>query len=52
MPPEPRLLGGCLCGGVRPSLRIFVGSKAPWYEITDPLPRHDTSPRGKAAKPA
>ncbi len=38
--------------GVRPSLHIFVGSKAPWYEICDDLPRHETSSRASAAKPA
>jgi hypothetical protein len=27
--------------GVRPSLHAFVGSKAPWFEITDSLPQHD-----------
>ena len=37
--------------GVRPSLHIFVGSKAPWYEIADDLPKHPTSPRAAAAKP-
>ena len=26
--------------GVRPVDHIFVGSKAPWYEITDDLPQH------------
>ncbi|RLA34943.1 MAG: GFA family protein [Gammaproteobacteria bacterium] len=26
----------------RPSFHIFVGSKAPWYEITDDLPQHET----------
>jgi hypothetical protein len=26
--------------GVRPRDHIFVGSKAPWYEITDDLPQH------------
>jgi len=25
----------------RPALHIFVGSKAPWYEITDDLPQHE-----------
>jgi hypothetical protein len=30
--------------GVRPSVHIFVGSKAPWYEITDQLPQHDGFP--------
>jgi hypothetical protein len=27
--------------GIRPSAHIFVGSKAPWDEITDDLPRYD-----------
>ncbi len=27
--------------GIRPSYHIFVGSKAPWYEITDDLPQFD-----------
>ncbi|HEY9102433.1 GFA family protein [Chitinimonas sp.] len=26
---------------IRPSAHIFVGSKAPWYTITDDLPRYD-----------
>ncbi len=26
--------------GIRPSAHIFVGSKAPWFEITDDLPQH------------
>jgi hypothetical protein len=30
--------------GVRPGLRIFVGSKAPWYAITDALPQYDGLP--------
>jgi len=25
--------------GVRPRNHIFVGSKAPWFEITDSLPQ-------------
>jgi len=25
---------------IRPSAHIFVGSKAPWFEITDALPQH------------
>jgi hypothetical protein len=25
--------------GIRPQRHIFVGSKAPWYEIADGLPR-------------
>jgi hypothetical protein len=27
--------------GIRPAAHIFVGSKAPWFEITDDLPQHD-----------
>jgi len=30
--------------GVRPARHIFVGSKAPWHEITDHLPQHATYP--------
>jgi len=26
----------------RPEAHIFVGSKAPWHDITDALPQHDT----------
>lgn len=26
---------------IRPTHHIFVGSKAPWYDITDDLPQHD-----------
>ena len=26
---------------IRPSEHIYVGSKAPWFEITDDLPQHD-----------
>jgi hypothetical protein len=26
----------------RPACHIFVGSKAPWYEITDDLPQYET----------
>lgn len=29
---------------IRPGAHIFVGSKAPWYEITDDLPQFDTLP--------
>jgi hypothetical protein len=32
--------------GVRPAAHIFVGSKAPWYEIRDELPRFDEWPPG------
>jgi hypothetical protein len=27
--------------GIRPTAHIFVGSKAPWFTITDSLPQHD-----------
>jgi hypothetical protein len=30
--------------GVRPQRHIFVGSKAPWYEIADDLPQHAELP--------
>ncbi|WP_432719625.1 GFA family protein [Jeongeupia wiesaeckerbachi] len=26
--------------GIRPSAHLFVGSKAPWFTITDDLPQH------------
>ena len=29
---------------IRPSSHIFVGSKAPWFEITDDLPQFETLP--------
>jgi len=32
---------------LRPTAHIFVGSKAPWYEITDGLPQHDEFPPGE-----
>lgn len=34
--------------GVRPTEHTFVGSKAPWHEITDDLPQHDARPPPKA----
>ena len=30
--------------GVRPSSHIYVGSKAPWHDITDGLPQYEASP--------
>lgn len=30
--------------GVRPDYHIHVGSKAPWFEITDDLPRYSEGP--------
>jgi hypothetical protein len=32
--------------GIRPQAHIFVGSKAPWYEIPDSLPRFEAFPPG------
>jgi len=29
---------------LKPTAHIFVGSKAPWHEILDDLPRHDEYP--------
>ena len=30
--------------GMRPQAHIFVGSKAPWFEITDQLPQFKEFP--------
>ncbi len=30
--------------GIKPEAHIFVGSKAPWYAITDDLPQHEDYP--------
>jgi hypothetical protein len=30
--------------GIRPQFHTFVGSKAPWYTITDSLPQHEGNP--------
>ena len=32
--------------GIRPRSHIFVGSKAPWHEISDALPQFQESPPG------
>lgn len=32
--------------GNRPTCHVFVGSKAPWYEITDALPQYEAFPPG------
>jgi hypothetical protein len=32
--------------GMKPDTHIFVGSKAPWYTITDQLQQYDTFPAG------
>ena len=29
---------------IKPSMHIFVGSKAAWFQITDDLPQHDALP--------
>ena len=29
---------------LKPTAHMFVGSKAPWYEILDDLPQHDEDP--------
>jgi hypothetical protein len=41
-------LGGEL--GRRPEGHMFVGSKAPWYAITDRLPQHEVYPPGFPAE--
>jgi hypothetical protein len=48
-PDNPKTLGlpmGTLDDdpGIRPAFHVFVGSKAPWFEITDQLPQFDTVP--------
>ena len=30
--------------GVKPKFHVYVGNKAPWYEITDSLPQFNTLP--------
>ena len=32
--------------GTRPTCHVFVGSKAPWYQITDDLPQYEEFPPG------
>lgn len=38
---------GCHDDGPRVDANIFVGSRAPWHEITDDLPRHQAFPPGQ-----
>ncbi len=38
---------GCHDEGVNADSHIFVGSKAPWYDITDDLPQHEVFPPGE-----
>jgi len=34
--------------GIKPAMHVFVGSKAPWWEITDDLPQYaERAPEGK-----
>lgn len=53
--PDPQRIGvpaGSLDGsgeGVVEKLHIYVGSKAPWYEIADDLPQRDEVPWGSGA---
>jgi hypothetical protein len=35
--------------GIKPQAHMFVGSKAPWYTITDQLPQHEEYPPGIGA---
>jgi hypothetical protein len=37
--------------GTRPTCHVFVGSKAPWYEIADGLPRYEGFPPGYGPDP-
>jgi hypothetical protein len=32
--------------GLRPAMHIFVGSKAPWFQISDDLPQYEVRPDG------
>lgn len=32
--------------GLRATMHLFTGSKAPWFEITDDLPQHEAFPPG------
>ena len=38
--------------GNRPTCHVFVGSKAPWYDITDSLSQHTAFPPGYATTPS
>ena len=29
---------------IKPEMHVFVGTKAPWYDITDSLPQHEGRP--------
>jgi len=42
-PEESKLeiVGGADAPSIRPSHHIFVGSKAPWFEILDDLPQFE-----------
>jgi hypothetical protein len=36
--------------GIRPTFHVFVGSKAPWFEITDQLLQFDGFPPASLAR--
>jgi hypothetical protein len=36
---------------IRPSMHIFVGSKAKWHKITDDLPQFEEFPNGRGSVP-
>jgi hypothetical protein len=44
-PDELYITMGCVEGDPKcpPAYHEFVGSKAPWYELCDDLPKYDTS---------
>lgn len=51
---KPNIFGVPLGGleqdpGQRPQANIFVGSKAPWYEISDQLPQYELWPGSEEA---
>lgn len=36
--------------GIRPTAHVFVGSKAPWFDITDTLPQHTKGVRARQGR--
>ncbi len=51
---DPDLVGIALGGleqdpGSRPLAHVFVGSKAPWFEISDGLPQYEAWPGSESA---
>lgn len=49
-----RIPSGTLIDGpaLKPTAHMFVGSKAPWYDILDDLPQYDAVPVEMTRKPA